>query len=216
MKIQVVLGEVRKRAHGKAHRADPLQHQGVGGDLHHRVGAAGVPHPGEQAVELKALGGGALGVQHLVADHVLDGADEPHLRPQGLLQHALEQIRAGGLAVGAGNADDGQAVRRMAEPVRAELGQGQAGGIHQHIGAVLLRDPLADHAGRALLQGGGDEPVPVGGKAGDGHEECPFSALAGVIAHVRDLKVRIGVEFANVQALQQLLKTHSEDLLCMI
>ena len=73
----MVLGEVGEDRHVKTDARHPLQGQGVGGDLHHHMGAASVQHLAKELVQLVALGGGVLRVEQLVADHVAVGADEP-------------------------------------------------------------------------------------------------------------------------------------------
>ena len=89
VKVQMVLGEVRKRPHGEGDAVHPVEAQRVGGDLHHHMGAAAVRHPAEPALDLPAFRGGALGGADLVAHPVFVGADKPCLRPQCLFDHGF-------------------------------------------------------------------------------------------------------------------------------
>ena len=86
VQVQMVLREVCEHGHIEVDARHPLQGQGMGGHLHHHMGAAGVLHGTEQPVQLIAFRGGKLAVQMLLADHVAVGADQPHLGPQLLLQ----------------------------------------------------------------------------------------------------------------------------------
>ena len=52
-----------------------IQHQRVGGYLHHHMGAARVGHLPQQPLQLKGLRRRALGVDYLGSDHVLNRAD---------------------------------------------------------------------------------------------------------------------------------------------
>ena len=89
--------------------------------------------------------------EDLVADHVLDRADEPDLRAQRLFQHMLQKIGDGRFAVRAGDADDAHIVCRMSKPVRTEHCKRCAGIRNQHIGNLHLRLFLADDAGCAVF-----------------------------------------------------------------
>ena len=192
VEVQVVLGQVGKDAHGEADAIHPLQKQRVGGGLHHHVGAAGGAHPGEQLLKLQGLRRGALRGDHLVADHVLVGADEAHLGPQLLLQHGFQQVGGGGLAVGAGDGHHGHVVRGMAVVIGRHHRQGLAGIRHLDIGdAGVLRRPLAHHRRGARRRGLADIGVAVGGEAGHGHEHVPRRRGPGVVADAGDLRLRI-------------------------
>ncbi len=191
VEVQVVLGEVGKHAHLIAHAVHPVQGQGMGGDLHHHMGAARVPHPGEEPLELKGLRRGSLRGKGLLADHVLIGADEARLGPRRLLQNGFEQVGGGGLAVGAGDPHHGHVLRGMAEEVGPHCRQRPAGIRHLDIGDVPLRRLLAQHRRRAGLHGLFDEIVPVCGEAGHGYKQSAGPHRPGVIADVRNLQLHV-------------------------
>ena len=199
VEIQVVLGQIGEHAHGVVDAVDPVQRQGMGGDLHNNVGAAGIPHAGKQALELEGLRRGALGGHHLAADHVLVGADEAHLGACRLLQNGLEQIGGGGLAVGAGDTHHGHGVGGVAIEVGAQHGQGPAAVFRAHPGNALFRSALTQHRRRAGRDGLGDEVVSVHGKAGHGHEQVSGLGGAGVIADAGNfhIQVRRGIQHGD-------------------
>ena len=139
MVVQVVLGQVGKHSRGKFQPLHPVLDQGVGGHLHHHMGAAPIRHTAQQALKLIAFRGGTSRWEDLIPHHVLDGADQPHPGPQHGLQHILDEKGGGGLAVGPGHPHQGQSLRRAAEPVGRQKGQSPPGvGGHQP-GPILLR-----------------------------------------------------------------------------
>ena len=205
VEVQVVLGQVRKDAHSVMDAVHPVQEQGVGGGLHHHMGAAARAHLGQQSLQFKGFRGGALRGEDLLADHVLVGADESHLGPQGLLQDGLEQVGGGGLAVGAGDGHHGHRVRGVAVEIGAHHRQGAAGIRHPNIGNVLPRGFFAQHRRRAGLHGLADEIMAVHSKAVHCHKQIAGPGLTGVIAHMGNVRLQVRRGFQNVQSLQKFL-----------
>ena len=93
----------------------------------------------------------------------------------------------------------------MAEPVAAELRQRRARIAHAHPRRVLRHVVLAQHAGRAARKGGGNEAVTVRGIARNGGKQLAGRGRAGIIAHARQLQLRVGVLFEHLDALQKLV-----------
>ena len=173
------------------------------------MGAACVPHLGKEPLHLKGLRRGPLRGQDLAADHVLVGADEAYLGPGRLLQDRLEQVRGGGLAVGAGNGHHGHSVRRMAEVVGPHLCQGPAGIRHLDIGHLRpLRHILAQHRRRAGGRRLADKRMAVHGKALHGNKQIAGFGSPGIIADAADFQVRVrrGGQYGNSP--QQLFQFH--------
>lgn len=83
---------------------DPAEHQRVAGDLHGDRVDATLAHDGEQGLEVGRFRGGALGLDALVADPRLDGADQPGAA-SGAPETALDEISGGGLPGRSGDAD---------------------------------------------------------------------------------------------------------------
>ena len=81
----MVLGQIGEDAHRIVNSIDPVQTQGVGGGLHHRIGTPGVRHLPEEPLDLKGFRRGAVRRDDLLPDHVLIGTDKAHLGPPCLL-----------------------------------------------------------------------------------------------------------------------------------
>ena len=171
------------------------------------MGAPGVGHVAEECLELQALGRGALGVQHLVADHILDGTHQAHLGAQAVLQDVLDEIGSGGLAVGAGNADHGHLPRGVSIPVGTGQGKAAAGVGEQHI-FPFRRRLLAQNAGSALFKRHGDIFVAVGIVAADGHKQVSRLHGAGIIGDAGDFPAQIGVYLQGLEPLENGLEFH--------
>ena len=132
------IGEHRRIVNAALH---PILIQGMGGNLHHPVGAALGHHQGQHALQIIGIRRGVAGGQDPIPYHILYGADEAHLIAAGL-HNRFKHIGGGGLAVGAGDAHQPQAVGGMAEPGGAHLRPGFPGGFHQELAGqshVLFR-----------------------------------------------------------------------------
>ncbi|MPM36146.1 hypothetical protein SDC9_82741 [bioreactor metagenome] len=206
VKIQMVLGEICEDAYGKGDARHSAEDQRVGGNLHHRVGAAGVRHPGQQLLQLVGLRSRAVSRESVRADHVLIGADQPHFGPQAMLQYGLEQISGGGFSVGARHPQDGEPAGRVVKPVCREEGQGGAGVLGNQPGPRLLRRSAAHHRGGALFQRLSDEVVAVRLIARQSHKKGPRLQFSGVVADRRDFGVRRKAAPREGHAFQQLRK----------
>ena len=213
VEVKVILREVREDADGVLDPVHAVELERVGRNLHHRVRAARVRHAAQQPLQLEGFRRRALGVDHLAADHVLDGADQADLRPGLLLEDALDEVGRGRLAARAGHADHRQLARGVAVPVRADHGQRAARGRDHGVGQAALDLMLADSADRALLLRHGDISVPVGLHTGDRHKEVAGLCRARVIADAGDLLFRVGIAAQKLQPREQILQFHRFRLL---
>ena len=84
VEVQVVPGEVGENTSLEVEPRRAAQGQGVGGDLHHHMGAACIPHLRKEPLDLERLRRGALRGDDLPADHVLIGSDQSHFGPSRL------------------------------------------------------------------------------------------------------------------------------------
>ena len=209
MEIEMVLCQICKDSRAKTDLVGAVEHQRVGGDLHNDVRAARIAHIGKELLQLEGFRRGALSVQDLIADHVLDRADEADLCAERFFKHVLQQIRAGRFAVRAGDSDDAHSVRRMAEPVCAERGKRRAGIGNQYIRNVCFRLFFADDADRAVFHGLGNIFVAVGLEAGDRDKQCSGRYLPGVILNAGNIQCFVRVQFQHVKAVQQFFELHS-------
>ena len=85
----MVLCEIGEYAEREADRADAPLHERVGGDLHHRVGAARVRHLAQQALERQRIRRRPRGGKRGVTDHVPVRADQADLRAEAALEKLL-------------------------------------------------------------------------------------------------------------------------------
>ena len=196
----MVLSQVGEGRHLIVNTAHPFQRQGMGGHLHNRICAAGIPHACEQSLQFKALGRSALGGDDFVTDAVIHSADQADLRSAHSLQNMLEKQRYRGLAVGSGDADHRHGTGGIAIEIPAQQRQGKAGVFHQNIRHTFSRSVLGNYRRGTLFQGHGDKPVAVGGKAGDGNKQAAGDHLPGVVGHGPNLgiDIHIGFQYGNV------------------
>ncbi len=154
---------------------DAVHLEPVRGGLHHDVGAARVAQLGEPALGVDRLHrGDPSGVgDHAVAVAEIDRGDEAAAqagRAPGRPQHR----RGGGLAVGAGDAGDGERTRRVAVERVGQRAQRQPRvghthdrhGCHSGIGQVL-----GDHGNRSARHGLGGVGVAILAPSGHRDEE---------------------------------------------
>ena len=151
------------------------------------MGAARVAHARKQRVQLVGFRGGALGLDHLVADQVLVGADQADLVAR-VLQYVLDQVGGRGLAVGARHAKHHHAVRRVTEAVGRDLGERTARIFH-HDSRDACGRLLAHDGRRALRERFVDILMSVGRVAADGDKQVARLHGARIISHFMDFKV---------------------------
>ena len=202
----MVLRQVGERADRKADAVYAVEHERVRGNLHDNVRAACVAHTREQRVQLVGFRRGALGFDDLAADEVLVGADEADLVTR-VLEHMLDEVGRGGLAVRAGDAEHHHAVRRMAEAVRRNLRERDARIFDNDCGNALGR-LLADHRRRALLERLRDILMSVGRVAADGDEKVALLHRTRVVSDFVYLRRAVCRVRQNGNVLQKLLQFH--------
>ncbi|CDB29898.1 unknown [Firmicutes bacterium CAG:137] len=213
MEVQMILCQIGKGGSLEVDTPHPVQGQGMGGDLHHHIPAPCRSHPGQQALEGKALRCGALCGERLLADHVLNGANKAHPGPGDLLQHRFQQKRHRSFAIGAGDAHHGHAFSRVTVPICAHLRQSPAGGGHLNIGRRLCGNSLRHHQPGPPSHGLVNIPVAIGGKAGNRHKDVSRLNLPGIIGHASDVPGGRGSGGQNLHPLQQFRQLQSCRLL---
>ena len=186
----VVQADVQEAGGGEAGAQGAVVLQRLAGHLHGEVGDAGRHRVGKVPLEIQGLRRGEVGLEALRAVVGVDGGDDAALRPallrQILIQDILQIIGGGGLALGAGDADDRQGPGGMAVvPVGqgghhlAHVGHQDAGQIHGRVGGLAHighRAPLGGLGQIGLLEVGalaqkesaGDHLLAVAGDQGDG------------------------------------------------
>ena len=157
-RADVVLPDVEEHRARQVHPVHPVVLQGLAGDLHGHITAPGPRRVEQVPLEVQGLGGGELGGAALHAVVGDDGGEKGGLvePPGGLpvVQDAPEEVGRGGLALGAGDAGDGQLSRGVAPGKVGQQGHGgadvgdlDAGGTGAGVG------PLADIGSRPLPKG---------------------------------------------------------------
>lgn len=163
VELHVLRAEVVEDRDVEDAAVDPAEHQGVAGDLHrHRVHAA-FAHDGEQGLQIGGFGGGALGLDALVADPHLHGADQTGVA-SGAAEATLDEVGGRGLAGCSGDAD----LEQVGAGVSVDLG-----GEFAHPAARVLGDQDRESGGRGAFGArrigedrGGAETGGLGGEVG--------------------------------------------------
>ena len=131
--IQVVLAQVGEDPDVEGGPVHPVQVQGMGGDFHADVADALSAHGPQEPLQVQGFRGGHRGRPGLLPGAVIDGADHSHRVP-GAAQDGLQQVGGAGLAVGAGDAHQGQLPAGVAVKGGGEMGQGQPRLVHPDCG----------------------------------------------------------------------------------
>ena len=210
----VVGVQVGEHAHLVADARHPVHHQPLAGHLHHAGVAARVGQLAQNALQVVAFGGGV--VQVIVVVGIVDAvcADHAHLVAAGL-QHRLDHVGGGGLALGAGHADHGHLPGGVTEVGGGQHGHGVAGvagledghlghGRHDVGGQIVLDDQrpcaLGDYIRRKLVA------VPLGAHNTD--KQTARGHLAGVIVDVGDLGIQAALHQCVGDVLDKMFQKH--------
>ena len=195
----VVGGDVEEGSHVEGQAVDAVDLVGLGGDLHHQVSHAVVRGLAHHAERVQRLRRGQLRRQHGMTVKA-----EVHRREQRatamriFVQDGMRQIGGGGLAFGAGDADDREFVLGHAIEGGGQQAQGLARVVDDEsrnlgvIGEVTFRH-IGDET--ALL-----EPVKeFRPEAALAHQQRAFAHGAGVIGDMRERHIGI-VDAIGIQA----------------
>ena len=151
MEVEVILAEIGEGRTGEPAAIDPVQGQGMAGNLHRGGVDPTLQHGREERLQLRGLRGRAHARNDRVGDPGLHRTDQSCAMP-GCCQSGLQQVRDGRLAIGPGDAEQAQVAGRFAvdrrshlpqdrprvghredgAPAGAGADQGGAGGIGQH------------------------------------------------------------------------------------
>lgn len=162
----------------------------MAGDLHGDGLDTALAHDGEQGLEVGGFGSGALGLDALLADAHLDGADEPG--GSDGLQAALDEVGGGGLAGGAGDADLQQTAAGVAVDRGRQFAHPSARVVdHQDRqpgrGGALGAGGVGQDGDRAEARGLRDEVGAVQAGAREGGVQVAGADRARVVGDARDL-----------------------------
>ena len=161
MEIEVIAADVRHAGGVEADAGHARLAQRMTGDFHHGVGAAVGDHAGQPGGQGSGRGRGQRRRLAGLAVEIAQRPQQPHRMPRRG-QHAGQQATGGGLAVGAGNADELQAIAGIAGQGLADAAVGVPRVGHHAVGqAELRRRPLGEDGAGAAGDRLGDEIMPV-------------------------------------------------------
>ena len=137
MHVEVLVRDVGDDGHVELAAGDALLRQSVRGGFQHAVSHARVHHLREVALHVVGIGRGGVqaGVQHALADHGVDGADQAGLDARRR-ENGVNEIARRRFAVGARDADHDQLARGEAVPRGVEPGEGFAAITHFEVGNI--------------------------------------------------------------------------------
>ena len=186
--VEVILRQIGEAGPGKGHVLHTLFIDGVGGAFHDADVAAGLCHLGNISVQadgIRRSQGRSLRMAGPAVTHCPHDTDLMAKRGK----EPFQKVGAGGLAVGAGDADDGhrQFIRvrlgaghfREGEPCIPVADEINASSLQA--GKQLLRSAFISNHGRgAGLDGLGHILCTVLGRTAHGHENAPRSRFTGI------------------------------------
>jgi hypothetical protein len=188
--VEVVAAQVGEGRDGVTHAVDAPLVERMRGHLHGDRADALARETGEAAVHLDHVGGGepgSLQAPHRAAAQRADQAGAP----AEAVERSGDQVRAGGLAVRAGDARDLHAARRLAEKAVGERTELPAQSRHRERRAarrqwrrVQAVRRLPGDQRRARAGGGRGVAQAVLARAGHGQEQCARRDAAAVEAQV--------------------------------
>ena len=185
--IEVVVGDVREDPARQLGPGQAVLVQCVRARFHEAMRAPGIEHVGEELLQADRIRCGVRGGNHPVHNAVLHGADQAGLS----VKHAGEPVEEGGhrgLAVGAGDGDDLEALGRVVVEVGGEVAEGGPAVFHLDVDDLITAVVLRGHAfahdgGGSGAYGTGDVLVAVHRGAGNGDEAAEWLDLPAVGHH---------------------------------
>ncbi len=175
--VEVVVTQVGEHGHIENASRHPGKIQGMGGDLHDRMGDAVIDHLPENRLQVGRFRRGHRIGEDLAGITVVDRPDHAHGHA-GRLQDPLHQIGDRGLAAGAGHTDEGQLMGRVSVKSASQPGQGLPCVVDPQGHRIDRHRPAADHRHGPARHRIAYKPVPVNGKPLNGHEHGTRNHLA--------------------------------------
>ena len=136
MVVDMIAREVGEECSVEVESCYALLGDGVRGDLHEGMGAARIDHAAKEAVEFDGVGRGMGGGDGFGLDIVDDRGEQSGLVTE-CTRELIEKRGDGGLAVGAGDADEGEGFGGFAEPLACQQSQGPICILYQNIGRAF-------------------------------------------------------------------------------
>ena len=151
-RADVVLRQIEEQAGGKRHPIDTLLLVRLRGNLHGKVPDAVGEGIGKALLQLQRFRGGEMRFGALAAGIHFHGGKNSGAPSQRDIQNAFDEVRGGGFALGAGQADEGELLGGAAVVFRRQHRKRPAGIADQQGGGGRRITLLRQIAGGALLQ----------------------------------------------------------------
>ena len=208
--IQVVVGDVGEDPARQLGPGQAVLIQGVRARFHEAVRAPGIEHVGEELLQADWIRCGVGRGDHAIHDAVLHGADQSGLA----VEHAGEPVEEGGhrgLAVGAGDGDDLEALGRVVVEVGGEVAEGSPAVFHLDVDDLVApvifgRHLFAHDGSRTSADGAGDVLMAVHGGTGNGHEAAERPDLPAVRHHGFDRDVGGSSNLGDPRSIEDVLE----------
>ena len=185
----MILRQVGEHGGVEMGHANALLHQTERGNLHDHVIAAGLCHLRIQTHEVVDERRGIVGVHDLVADLVLDRADQTDPMPC-LGEDVFDQVGDGRLSVGSGHTHEMHLSLRMSEPSGTELSVQLPCVVCENLPVAQSQIVVCQHRSSAALQRFSRSIVSVKMLSANAGEQHPRLHLTGIICQTGDLHVR--------------------------
>src|SRR5581483_2487678 len=209
VEVEVVLAEVREDEDAEADAVEPVEDGRVRRSLHRARTVAGIEHLTEGPLQVDRLGGRPDDAATLAADARLDRPEQAR-PPAGGGEDGEEEERRGRLAARAGDADDLELARRLAEEdVRRRRHRG-AGVADDDLRHVELERPLDDERDGAVLDRLLREVVPVRPLPGDAEEDVSPRDGPRVVGEIDHLDRRAPEHVHRLERYDEARQIHPE------
>ena len=118
--VQVILGQIGENSDIQVTSENPVQVDGVGGNLHDHMGYAICFHLPQDALKIQRLWRRDGVVERFLVVAVVDRPDDPHVEAR-FFEDAFKNVGGRGFTVGSRNPDEGELLGRVTEK---SIGQG--------------------------------------------------------------------------------------------
>jgi hypothetical protein len=186
--VQVILGQVAERGDPVVEPDEALHGEGRGGGLHDDVLDPRLGHAREDAMELAGGGRREARRESPTGEAGVHRADDPGAAAGGG-EHGLDEVGGGGLAVGAGHADERHPVGGPPQPAGDQQAERRDAGGHDDLRQVDRKLFLDDQRRGPALGGGAGEAVTVDRQAAHGHEDLAGREPARIVGDPADRDV---------------------------
>ena len=172
----------------------PVKHQALRGYLHHHTVAACVRHSAEILLDDIRFRRGIGGGNGFIPYNGFNRSDQPHLISR-VFQDRFHHISGSGFALGSGNTDRLQLLRRISEPCGRDKSHGVTGIFHtDHCDVRRNLNIFLHHKSfYPFCKDVGNKLMSVRDRAPDTDEEGTLPGLPGIVYHGCNLLLRVAL-----------------------